>query len=82
MYVQLHHCRATYLVFRSRKLTFRKLQAEFIDQEEPAFEQIIKCCVFCIFDEKADWENKKFTQAVYTSVVAPLDKLIAKWPTM
>lgn len=52
---------------------------ESLDTEEPAFEQIVKCCMFCIFDEKADWENKKFTQAVYASVVAPLDMIITKW---
>jgi hypothetical protein len=54
--------------------------AEMVCEEEPAFEHIIKCCVFCVFEEKADWENKKFIQAVYASVVAPLEKIISKWP--
>jgi hypothetical protein len=54
--------------------------AELVCEEEPALEHIIKCCVFCIFEEKADWENKRFIQAVYASVVAPLEKIINKWP--
>jgi hypothetical protein len=54
--------------------------AEMVSEEDPALEHIIKCCVFCIFEEKADWENKKFIQAVYNSVVVPLEKIINKWP--
>jgi len=53
--------------------------AEIVCDEEPALEHIIKCCVFCVFEEKADWDNKKFTQAVYASVVEPLENLIGKW---
>lgn len=54
--------------------------AEMVCEEEPALEHIIKCCVFCIFEEKADWGNKNFIQAVYASVVAPLENIINKWP--
>jgi hypothetical protein len=53
--------------------------AEIVCDEEPALEHIIKCCVFCVFEEKADWDNKKFTQAVYASVVEPLENFIGKW---
>lgn len=52
---------------------------EIVAEEDPALEPIIKCCVFCTFEEKADWENKKFTQAVYVNVVEPLEKIITKW---
>jgi hypothetical protein len=55
--------------------------AEMVCDEEPALEHIIKCCIFCHFEEKVDWENKKFVQAVYGSVVEPLEKIIGKWPT-
>jgi hypothetical protein len=55
------------------------LWADLVCEEDPALEHIVKCCVFCIFEEKADWSNKKFTQAVYNSVVEPLEKIIAKW---
>lgn len=54
--------------------------AEMVCEEEPALESIIKCCVFCAFEEKADWDNKRFTQAVYASVADPLEKIIRKWP--
>jgi len=53
--------------------------AETVGDEEPALEPIIRCCIFCMFEEKADWENKKFTQAVYTGVVEPLDNFVMKW---
>jgi hypothetical protein len=53
--------------------------ADMVCEEDPALEHIVKCCMFCIFEEKADWNNKKFTQAVYNSVVEPLEKIIAKW---
>lgn len=55
--------------------------ADLVYEEDPALEHIVKCCVSCIFEEKADWNNKKFTQAVYNSVVKPLEKIIAKWAT-
>lgn len=49
---------------------------EMVYEEEPALENIIRCCVFCIFEEKADWGNDNFTQAVYANVVEPLEKLV------
>jgi len=53
--------------------------AEMVCEEEPALEQIIKCCISCIFEEKADWENKKFVQAVWASVCEPLERVVGKW---
>jgi hypothetical protein len=50
--------------------------AEMVSEEEPALENIIKCCIFCTFEEKADWGNKNFAQAVYESVVEPLEQLV------
>jgi hypothetical protein len=50
--------------------------ADMVCEEDPALEHIVKCCMFCIFEEKADWNNKKFTQAVYNSVVEPLKRLL------
>jgi hypothetical protein len=50
--------------------------AEMVYEEEPALESIIRCCIFCTFEEKADWGNEKFTQAVYANVVEPLEKLV------
>lgn len=35
-------------------------------------------CVFCIFEGKAGWSNKEFTQAVYSGVVKPLEKIFAR----
>lgn len=55
------------------------LWADMVCAEDPALEHIVKCCVSCIFEEKADGNNKKFTQVVYKSVVEPLEKIIAKW---
>jgi hypothetical protein len=54
--------------------------AESVGAQEPAWEDIIKCCISCIFAEKADWKNKKFTVAVYESAVEPLEKMAMKWP--
>ena len=54
---------------------------EMVFEEDPAFEHIIRCCVYCIFEEKPDWKSKSFTQAVYTRVVEPLESLIGKWST-
>jgi hypothetical protein len=53
--------------------------ADLVCEEDPALEHIVKCCAFCIVEEKADWNNKKLTQAVHNSVVEPLEKIIAKW---
>jgi len=49
---------------------------EMVSEEDPALENVIKCCVFCNFPEKADWGNQNFTQAVYINVVEPLEKLV------
>ena len=57
---------------------------EWVDsvwEEEPKLESIIKTCLYHPFEEKPDWRNKSFTQAVYASVVGPLDDYFAtKWP--
>jgi hypothetical protein len=53
--------------------------AEMVGEEEPGLEGVIKSCVFCVFEEKADWESRKFVQAVYKSVVEPLDGVVGKW---
>lgn len=50
--------------------------AEMVYEEEPALESIIRRCVFCTFEEKADWGNERFTQAVYANVVEPLEQLV------
>ncbi|RDW77567.1 hypothetical protein BP6252_05620 [Coleophoma cylindrospora] len=54
--------------------------AELVYGEDPALQHIIKRCVLCLFEEKADWGSKKFVQAVYASIVSPLDKIVKKWP--
>ena len=51
-----------------------------VSEEEPSLENIIECCLKCIFPVKADWSDKKFTQAVYTNVVGPLEDIIKRWP--
>ena len=51
-----------------------------VSEEEPSLEKIIECCLKCIFPVKADWKDKKFIQAVYASVVGPLEDIIKKWP--
>lgn len=56
--------------------------AEMVCEEDPALEDIIRCCVGCIFQEKADWRSKKFTQAVYFSVVEPLEKINSRWASI
>jgi hypothetical protein len=53
--------------------------ADLVCKEDSALEHIVKCCVFCIFEEQADWSNKKFTQAVSSRMVEPLEKIIARW---
>ncbi len=30
--------------------------AELVSEEYPALEHILKCCVFCAFEEEADWD--------------------------
>lgn len=52
-----------------------------VRQEEPDLGPIITCCVCYTFPVKADWNDKRLIQAVYTSVVEPLEKIIKKWPT-
>lgn len=54
--------------------------ADAVCGQEPALEPVIKCCMFCIFEEKANWDDLKFTQAVYASVVEPLEKIVSSWP--
>ncbi|KAH7400307.1 hypothetical protein BKA64DRAFT_599928 [Cadophora sp. MPI-SDFR-AT-0126] len=54
---------------------------EMVWEKEPKLESIIKCCLFQPFEEKSDWRNKLFTQAIYTSIVGSLDDyFVAKWP--
>jgi len=53
--------------------------AESVGEQEPEWEHIIRCCISCMFEEKADWNNKKFTAAVYESVVEPLEEMVMKW---
>ncbi|KAF7868714.1 uncharacterized protein EAF02_009450 [Botrytis sinoallii] len=54
--------------------------ADAVYEEEPASGHVIKYCRFFIFDGKADWDNLSFTQAVYASVVEPLEKIVDSWP--
>ncbi|TGO22787.1 hypothetical protein BPAE_0155g00250 [Botrytis paeoniae] len=56
--------------------------ADAVCEQEPALEHVIKCCMFCIFEEKANWDNLRFTQAVYASVVEPLEKVVKSWPNI
>jgi hypothetical protein len=52
-----------------------------VSHEDPDFDNVIKHCIFCMFHEKADWNNKKFTSAVYCNVVGPLENMNSKkWP--
>jgi hypothetical protein len=53
--------------------------AEMVQEQEPALDHVIKACMFCIFEEKPSWDNPKFTQDVYTSVVEPLEKIVSNW---
>jgi hypothetical protein len=50
-----------------------------VSEEEPSLGNIIECCLKFIFPVKADWNDQKFTQAVYTNVVGPLEDIIKKW---
>lgn len=50
-------------------------------EEDPMLESIVRSCLFPPFEDKPDWRNKLFTQAVYSSVVGPLDHyFVSKWP--
>lgn len=53
--------------------------AENVFEQEPEWEHIIRCCISCMFEEKPDWANKRFTAAVYESVVEPLEKMVLRW---
>ncbi|THV45742.1 hypothetical protein BGAL_0455g00080 [Botrytis galanthina] len=53
--------------------------ADSVFEQEPALEHVIKCCLFCIFEEEANWDNLRFTQAVYANVVEPLEKKVNSW---
>jgi len=46
---------------------------------DEALYSAIKCCVLCSFDQKADWGNERFVQAVYASVVQPLEAVVRRW---
>ncbi|CAG8956661.1 hypothetical protein HYFRA_00012205 [Hymenoscyphus fraxineus] len=55
---------------------------EWVDSvggQEPDLEPIIRCCVNCSFERPADWGDKSFVQAVYSSIVAPLEKIVTSW---
>jgi hypothetical protein len=48
-----------------------------VAEEEPKMTPIIKWCIFCLFEGKPNWADTTFTQALYSSVVKPLEMLIA-----
>jgi len=48
-----------------------------VAEEEPKMAPIIKWCIFCLFEGKPNWADTTFTQAVYSSVVQPLELLAA-----
>jgi hypothetical protein len=50
---------------------------DMVDEEEPKMLPIIKWCIFCLFEGKPNWADTKFTQAVYTNVLRPLEMLVA-----
>ncbi|KAK0129528.1 hypothetical protein ONS96_000093 [Cadophora gregata f. sp. sojae] len=52
--------------------------AEHVGEQEPEWVNIIRCCLSCMFEEKADWSNKRFTAAVYTTVVEPLENMAGR----
>ncbi|KAF7904461.1 hypothetical protein EAF00_001795 [Botryotinia globosa] len=56
--------------------------ADAVREQEPALEHVIKCCLFCTFEEEATWDNLSFTQAVYANVVEPLEKKVNSWPNV
>jgi hypothetical protein len=47
-----------------------------VAEEEPKMAPIIKWCIFCLFEGKPNWSDTTFTQAVYSSVVQPLEMLV------
>jgi len=47
-----------------------------VAEDEPKMSPIIKWCIFCLFEGKPNWADTKFTQAVYASVVQPLEMLV------
>lgn len=47
-----------------------------VAEEEPKMAPVIKWCIFCLFEGKPNWADTTFTQAVYTSVVQPLEMLV------
>ncbi|KAF7941127.1 hypothetical protein EAE99_000764 [Botrytis elliptica] len=54
--------------------------ADAVYEEETALEHVIKSCMFFIFEGKSNWDNLSFTQAVYASVVEPLEKIVVSRP--
>jgi hypothetical protein len=55
--------------------------AEQVGEEDPRLEHVINCCVFDVISlqQKPDWQSEVFLQAVYVSIVEPLEKLTEKW---
>jgi hypothetical protein len=55
--------------------------AELVGEEDPRLEHVINCCVFDVLSlqQKPDWQSEVFVQAVYVSIVEPLEQLIEKW---
>ena len=53
--------------------------SDMVWEEEPELESVVKCCISCIFEEKADWGNRKFVQAVWVRVCEPLERFVGKW---
>ncbi|TVY25181.1 hypothetical protein LHYA1_G006051 [Lachnellula hyalina] len=47
-----------------------------VAEEEPKMAPVIKWCIFCLFEGKPNWADKTFMQAVYASVVQPLEMLV------
>jgi hypothetical protein len=48
-----------------------------VEDEQPGLELVIDRCLYAHFVDKPDWNNMKFTQAVYAGVVEPLEKLVS-----
>lgn len=47
-----------------------------VAEEEPKMTPIINCCLYCLFEGKPNWADPTFIQAVYISVVQPLEMLV------
>ncbi|TVY35725.1 hypothetical protein LSUB1_G006774 [Lachnellula subtilissima] len=47
-----------------------------VAEEEPKMAPVIKWCIFCLFEGKPNWADRTFMQAVYASVVQPLEMLV------